>query len=615
VVIEPLQRRWAAVKKVALAFAETAEKERRAEASAKKKGTAYPKLRKQLQDVILDWVEELSTVRVLDPACGSGNFLYLALRRMLDLWHEVRVFCAEHGLPTFLEKQVHPSQLYGLEVNVYAQELASVVVWIGYLQWLNQNGIGWPTEPILRRLDNIQHRDAIFTRDAEGNAAQPEWPQADFIIGNPPFLGDKKMRGELGDEYVDGLRALYADRVPGGADLVTFWFERARAEIDEGRAKRAGLIATNSIRMVGNRPTLERILDSGGIFMAWGDRPWILDGAAVRVSIVGFDDGSQKERTLDGMPVSAIHADLTASADVVSALKLPENAGLCFLGVMKGGPFDLTADQASAMLAAPLNPNGRPNSEVVKRRLIGRDIVQGSQEGWLIDFVNRSEVEAALYELPFEYVREHVKPLRDTNNRKRMKERWWLHGENRPGLRRAIKGLDRCIVTPEVAKHRIFVWMSTDVVPDHTCHVIARADDYTFGVVHSRLHEAWSLSQGAWMGVGNDPRYSSARTFETYPFPWPPGKEPKESQLVDAIAEAAREMVKKRDAWIKPSDATADELKKRTLTNLYNARPAWLAEAHRKLDEAVFAAYGWPAALTDAELLERLLKLNHERAA
>ena len=321
------------------------------------------------------------------------------------MWHEARVFSAEHGLPTFLEKQVHPSQLFGLETNIYAQELASVVVWIGYLQWLNQNGIGWPTEPILRKLDNIQHRDAILAHDAKGKPVEPAWPEVDCIIGNPPFLGDKKMRGELGDEYVDELRQLYAGRVPGGADLVTFWFERARAQIEAGKAKRAGLLATNSIRMVGNRPVLERILESGGIFMAWSDRPWILDGAAVRVSIVGFDDGSQKERVLDGQPVTSIHADLTASANVASARALPENAGLCFLGVMKGGPFDLTEEQAKAMLSAPLNPNGRPNSDVVKRRLIGRDVVQRNQNGWLIDFGEMSESEAALYELPFEYVR------------------------------------------------------------------------------------------------------------------------------------------------------------------------------------------------------------------
>jgi len=605
VVIEPLQRRWAEVSAEATALAEAAK-------SAK--GRAHGKLRDELQAKVFGWMEELSAVRVLDPACGSGNFLYLALRRLLDLWHEARLFAAAHGLPTFIEKQVHPQQLFGLETNIYAQELASVVVWIGYLQWLNEHAIGWPVEPILRKLDNIQQRDAILTHDAKGNPIEPEWPKVDFIIGNPPFLGDKKMRGELCDVYVDELRTLYADRVPGGADLVTFWFERARAQIEAGYAKRAGLLATNSIRMVGNRPVLERILESGGIFMAWSDRPWILDGAAVRVSIVGFDDGSQNEPVLDGQPVCEIHADLTASANVASALPLPENAGLCFLGVMKGGPFDLTAEQARVMLAAPLNPNGRPNSDVVKRRLIGRDVVQGTQHGWLIDFVDRSEKEAALYELPFEYVKRTVKPLRDGNRDSLMKQNWWLHGRSRPALRARIEGLKRCIVTPEVAKYRVFVWMSTDVVPDHTCHVIAREDDYAFGVVHSRLHESWSLSQGAWMGVGNDPRYSSARTFETFPFPWPPGSEPRDSPLVKAIAEAARELVAKRDDWLNPPDASAEELKTRTLTNLYNARPAWLADAHCKLDEAVFAAYDWPATLTDAELLEHLLALNHQRA-
>lgn len=197
-------RRWAAVKAEAAALTEAAEREALAEAAAKKKGPAYPKLRKQLQDTLLNWVEELSKVRILDPACGSGNFLYLALRRMLDLWQEVRLFSAAHGLPTsFITYQVHPSQLHGLEKNVYAHELASVVVWIGYLQWLKENGIGMPTEPILRHLTNIQHRDAIL--DFDGNPVEPEWPEVDFIIGNRPFLGDKKMRAELGDDYVNSL--------------------------------------------------------------------------------------------------------------------------------------------------------------------------------------------------------------------------------------------------------------------------------------------------------------------------------------------------------------------------------------------------------------------------
>lgn len=606
VIIAPLERRWQQVKSEAQ---ELAAKTQTA------KGGAYNKLRAQLQEKLFAWVEELSKARILDPACGSGNFLYVALRRMLDLWKEAYVFAAAHGLPTFLPFQVTPAQLYGLETNVYAHELASVVVWIGYLQWLNDNGIGWPTEPILRKLDNIQHRDAILAHDADGKPIEPAWPEADFIIGNPPFLGDKKMRGELGDEYVNELRSLYEGRVSGGADLVTYWFEKARALIEASHAKRAGLLATNSITMVGNRPVLERILETGGIFMAWSDRPWILDGAAVRVSMVGFDIGIQQEKSLDGKAASVIHADLTADANVTSARALRENEGLCFLGIMKGGPFDLTEEQARAMLSAPPNPNGRPNSDVVKRRLIGRDVVQRNQHGWLVDFGEMPEPDAALYELPFEYVRAVVKPIRDASRDRLMHQNWWLHGRTRPALRRAISGLTRCIVTPEVAKHRIFAWMDTDVVPDHTCHVVARGDDYFFGILQSRIHEAWSLSQGAWMGIGNDPRYSSARTFETFPFSWPPGHEPKDSSLVEAVAEAARQLVEKRDAWLNPPNANAEELKKRTLTNLYNARPAWLADAHRKLDEAVFAAYGWPSTLTDAELLERLLALNHERAA
>jgi type II restriction/modification system DNA methylase subunit YeeA len=247
--------------------------------------------------------------------------------------------------------------------------------------------------------------------------------------------------------------------------------------------------------------------------------------------------------------------------------------------------------------------------------LIGRDVAQRSQNGWLIHFGERSESEAALYELPFEYVRKHVKPIRDTSRDPLLKRKWWLLKRTCPGLQKALGGLHRCIVTPEVAKHRIFVWIGTDIVPDHKLHVIARDEDYFFGVLQSRAHEAWTLSTCSWMGVGNDPAYNSDTTFETYPFPWPPGHEPQDPPLVEAIAEAARELVEKRDAWLNPPNASAEELKRRTLTNLYNARPSWLAEAHRKLDAAVFAAYGWPVTLTDAELLERLLALNHERAA
>ena len=250
VVVAPLVRRWQTVKAEATALAEAAQNA---------KGRAHAKLRDELQGKILAWIDELTSVRILDPACGSGNFLYLALRRLLDLWHEARVFSAEHGLATFLEKQVNPAQLFGLEINIYAQELASVVVWIGYLQWLNEHAIGWPTEPILRKLDNIQHRDAVLTHDADGKPIKPGWPQADFIIGNPPFLGGQKMRNGLGDTYVDQLRALYSGAVPGTADLVTFWFDRVHDKIVSGRSQRAGLLATNSIRDGGSNKVLQHI--------------------------------------------------------------------------------------------------------------------------------------------------------------------------------------------------------------------------------------------------------------------------------------------------------------------------------------------------------------------
>jgi hypothetical protein len=455
--------------------------------------------------------------------------------------------------------------------------------------------------------------DAVLAYDEHGSPVEPEWPDADVIIGNPPFLGDKKMREGLGDKYVDDLRQLYEGRVPGGADLVTYWFERARAEIERGTGKRAGLLATNSIRMVGNRPVVERLKKRGDIFMAWSDRPWVLAGANVRVSMIGFDDGKQLSRTLDGIPVSQINADLTTGLDVASANPLSENRDLCFLGMMKGGPFDIKGSVAQEMLAAPLNPNGRPNSDVVKHRFGGRDITSRPRDGWVINFVEMSEAKAALYELPFEYVRTHVKPKRDNKRDVLMRTKWWLHGRSRPALRKALNGLTRCIVTPEVAKHRMFIWIDVDVVPDHKLHVIARDDDYFFGVLQSRPHLLWADRLGS--TLEDRPSYNSETIFSTYPFPWPPRTEPKDDPRLQVIAGAAQELVNKRDAWLNPSNISATELRKRTLTKLYNGNPTWLRDAHRTLDDTVFAAYGWPTNLTDQDILTRLLQLNQERFA
>jgi type II restriction/modification system DNA methylase subunit YeeA len=611
VVMAPLERRWQEVKAEALELA--------AKAQAAK-GGAYNKIRAQLQEKLFAWVEELSKVRVLDPACGSGNFLYVALRRMLDLWKEAYVFAAAHGVPTFLPFQVTPAQLYGLETNVYAHELASVVVWIGYLQWLTENGIGLPTEPILRKLDNIQNRDAILAHDAEGKPVEPAWPEADFIIGNPPFLGGAMLRGELGDHYVDSLYSVYERRIQPQSDLVTYWFEKARALVETEGARRAGLLATQGIRGGINRQVLERIKASGDIFMAWSDRNWLLNGAAVHVSIIAFDDGSQIERILDGRIVTSINPDLTDQVDTTTAYILKENENLCFRADEKGGPFDLQESIARSMLAAPLNVNGRPNSDVLCQWVNASDMTGRSRGMWIIDFHGMTLEQAAAYELPFEYLAKQIERERveaaAKGKRTQKRNRWWLH--RRPGseMREAVANLQRYIGTIRTGKHRPFIWLDHSVLPDNQIYIFARDDDYFFGVLHSRIHEIWSHSTGTQLRESESGfRYTPTSTFETFPFPWPPGTEPKDSPLVEAIAEAARDLVARRNAWLNPPNASQEELKKRTLTNLYNDRPAWLANAHRKLDEAVFVAYGWPSTLTDAEILERLLSLNHLRAA
>jgi type II restriction/modification system DNA methylase subunit YeeA len=605
VLMAPLRREWATVQQQAAAIVA-----RRDAATGVVRARQHDVLRR----LLVGFSTKLSGVRVLDPACGSGNFLYVALKALMDLEWEVIRFAGNGGLTTWFP-QVTPEQLFGIEVNPYAHELAQVVVWIGYLQWLHDHGFTTISGTILRRLDNIKEMDAILAHDEQGNPIEPEWPEADIITGNPPFLGGKRLRTVLGDAYVDRLFTLYKNRVPREADLVTYWFERARQRIADGQAQRAGLLATNSIRGGANRLVLQRLKESGDLFMAWDDRPWILDGAAVRVSMVGFDNGSDQARTLNDLPTTAINADLTGALDLTTASRLPENLNLAFMGDTKGGAFDIPGDLAAKMLAAPLNPNGRPNQDVVRPWVNGLDLTRRPRGMWIIDFgVHMPEEDAALYELPFAHVLRNVKPDRLKNNRAGYRERWWIHMEPRPALRSALSPLRRCIATPRVAKHRLFVWIAHPTLPDSATIAFARADDYFFGVLHSKVHELWALALCTWLGVGNDPRYTPSTTFETFPFPWQPCQEPPDDPRVEAIAQAAQELVRKRDAWLNPPGAAEEELKRRTLTNLYNHRPTWLDLAHRTLDHAVLDAYGWPHDLTGEQILERLLALNIERS-
>jgi type II restriction/modification system DNA methylase subunit YeeA len=599
VLMEPLRRRWVEVRQKAVEIVEKSKTLQKA---------GQTKSRKALSDLLKGFATELSKVRVLDPACGSGNFLYVALKRILDLEKEVSVFAANNGLSGLLPL-TSPEQLYGIETNVYAHELASVVVWIGYIQWQHDNGFPFGSQPILRPLKNIKRMDAVLAYDEKGQPVEPEWPEAFAIIGNPPFLGGSKMRFELGEKYVDDLFGLYKHCVPPGADLVCYWYERSRAQIERNLAERAGLLATQAIRGGVNRRVLERIRGSGDIFMAWSDRDWVLDGAAVHVAMVGFDSGREPKRTLNGAPVKKVNADLTSDDDLTRAVSLGENRNLCYRADEKGGPFDITREKAEEFLRAPLNINGRPNSDVLKPWVNAKDIVGRPRGMWIIDFYGMQKEHAAAYELPFEFLvgqieREKEEAAAKGKKATKARTRWWLH--RRPGsdMREAVRDLSRYIGTIATGKFRLFVWLNHDLLPDHQLYIFAREDDYFFGVLHSRIHEAWARATGTQTREAESGfRYTPESTFETFPFPWPPSKEPEDDPGVEAIAAAARELVQKRDAWLNPPNASAAELKKRTLTNLYNENPTWLQNGHRELDEAVLAAYGWPKDITDQEIL------------
>lgn len=637
VILLPLRMEWEEVKRKITA--------QRAKKEKAKSDSARTRAENAARDIWFGFRERLGDYRVLDPACGSGNFLYLALRHLKDFDLEVIREGQEMGLPLD-EQRITPEAVKGIEINAYAAELAQVTIWIGEIQWQLENGFGISRRPILGNLASIQCRDALINPDG----TETEWPAADAIIGNPPFLGHGLMLGRLGDEYVDKIRAAYAGRVPGAADLVCYWFVKAGEQIRRGFANEFGLVGTNSIRGGANRTAITSAVNELAIFDAWSDEPWVINGAAVRVSLVCVcknDDGGMIDTQLDGSRVEEIFTDLTArrsglGVDLTRALKLYENARVCFEGIKKYGPFEIEGNLAREWLQLPANPNGSKNDEVLRPWLNGRDIVRRSSDRWVVDFTNsENETNAALFEIPYQHVLGLVKPSRVGDREKQTARIWWRFQRPRPALRKALEPLSRYFVTPVVSKHRIFVWLPINVLPSNLLDAFARDDDTTFGILHSQFHEFWTLRMCTWLGVGNDPRYTPSTTFETFPFPdglTPniPAADYAADPRAQAIAEAARELSELRENWRNPADlvkivpevvpgypdrilpkgeASAKELKKRTLTNLYNARPTWLDNAHRKLDEAVAGAYGWAADLSDDEILKRLLELNLERAA
>jgi hypothetical protein len=591
VIIEPLEREWVATRQAV-------------EAYTPQKRDSKATIEANTKKPVADFLSKLHSLRVLDPACGSGNFLYAALQQLKELEKQVIIFAQDLDMPAL--PLLSPKQFYGLEKNVFAHELASIVVWIGYLQWNHLNGVSNRQTPVLEKLNNIRLQDALM--DEDGNEA--EWPQAEFIVGNPPFLGNHKMREELSDNYINMLYKQYKERLPNMADFVCYWFEKTRANIEQGKTQRAGLIATHSIRGGANRRVLERIKDTGDIFMAWSDEPWVLDGAAVRVSIVGFDDGSEKKKVLDGNTVSTITPLLTSSVDVSTARKLIDNANQSFEGVSPKGKFDLDVELAQRWMSAS-NPDGVDNSAVLKPYFNAKNIVQGTPYRFIVDFTGLSLAEAKEYVLPFELVKKQVKPARDKVKMKSRRENWWLFGSPATKMRNKISQLNRYLATPNVSKHHILVWLPGESIPSNLLIVIACEDDYTFGILHSRIHGEWALAMGT--SLGPTPRYTPSTCFETFPFP-----EPTEDQHAN-ISKWAKYLDDTRQGLLDSDD-------KLTMTKLYNqltdlrtsrdsSHPVYpLLVAHDRLDAAVAEAYGWEWELDKDTVLERLLALNLERA-
>ena len=620
VVMRPLLTQWQSAKARIAALLE--------QARAAKAPATRTRRREQAGRLLAAFLERLRRFTVLDPACGSGNFLYLALQALKDLEHRVQLEAEAMGLERHFPA-VGPASVKGIELNPYAAELARVSVWIGEIQWMRRNGFTASRDPILKPLETIECRDAILAPDG----GEPSWPAADAVVGNPPFLGGKLLRSGLGGPYVEALQRLYG--LHGEADLVCYWFHKAGALAARGTL--AGLVATNSIRGGRNRAVLDRIAERGAIFDAWSDEPWVVDGAAVRVSLVCFGPGdADLPRRLNGERVPRIAADLSAgTVDLTRAAKIARNRRTAFVGGMKKGPFDVPGDLARRWLRLPANPNGRPNADVLKPWANGMDLTRRPAGKWIVDFGHRmSEDEAALYEAPFAHILEHVKPVRDANRRDDLRRHWWRHDRSGQTMFERIASLPRYIVTPRVAKHRLFVWLDSRVCPDCQLIVIARDDDTAFGILHSRFHEAWSLRLGTWLGVGNDPRYTPTTTFETFPFPAGLSPDlPAAAYAADpraiAIAQAARRLEELRQRWLNPPEwvqwleepgypkhpiprdqAAAKALKTRTLTNLYNTHPQWLTDAHAALDAAVAAAYGWNADITEDDALAELLVRN-----
>jgi SAM-dependent methyltransferase len=638
--------------------------------------------RERALTVVRAFHAKLCNTRVLDPACGTGNFLYVALELMKRLEGEVLELLADLGDDQYLLEigghTVDPHQFLGLEINPRAVAIAELVLWIGYLQWhFRTRGKVMPEQPVLRAFANIRQQDAVLKsdrqevlRDKDGNpmsrwdgitkklhpitgmeipdptakidlvnyvnSAPADWPDAEFVVGNPPFIGNKRMIATLGEGYAKALRAAYP-RVAETADFVMYWWAKAADLARANALRRFGFVTTNSITMPFNRAVIERSFRESpplSLCYAIPDHPWSLDedAAAVRIAMTVGQHGRQLgvlqtchpvpgsktyEEELGNPVIGYIDAMLRVGPSLLSAVPLRSNSELSYMGIIPVGlGFCL---EPSEMAALGISEKRLP--PVIKPYLSGRDLAQKSRSMFIIDFFGLSfETIQERYPVLLQRVLETVKPLRDTANRKNHRENWWIFGEARPGMRAALKGLTRYIGTPETSKHRWFVFMDEVVLPDQKIRVVASDDAFVLGVLSSRIHLCWALATGG--TLEDRPVYNTTLCFDPFPFPKPP------KHLRAKISNLAERLDTFRKGRLGANKAL-------TMTGLYNVveklkagkavgeKDAAIYEAglvsvlrqiHEELDAAVFEAYGWDQNLGDEQILGALVALNQSQA-
>jgi hypothetical protein len=696
-VVEPLRADWADAQAAAVLLAGEAEA-----LEGKKREAKLAEARAELRR----FHHQLCTTRVLDPACGSGNFLYVTLEHLKRLEGEVMNQLEALGQVQDrlgLEGEtVTLQQLRGIELNERAAALAELVLWIGWLQWqARTRGLATVAEPVVHDYGNIEHRDAVLAYDraelatrADGrpitrwdgvsfkqhpvtgedvpdDAAQvPQWryinprpaawPAADFIVGNPPFIGAGAMRAALGDGYAETLRAAWP-AVPESADFVMYWWHHAADLVRAGSARRFGFITTNSLRQTFNRRVVEAHLGAAKnpltLAFAIPDHPWVdsAQGAAVRIAMSVGTANAEDGRLLtvsqempsngesDGVAVKLaeqrglLHADLRVGANLTTAIRLNANAGISNTGVkLHGAGFLVTREEASALGLGVVPGLDRH----IREYRNGRDLT-ATPRGFLVIDLDGQSIDDIRQRFPavFQWVLERVKPERDSNREEYRRLNWWLFGRKNTELRAGLRGLGRYIATVETAKHRTFQVLDISVLPDNKLIAIATDDAAWLGVLSSQVHVEWALAAGGRLGVGNDPVYSKSTCFDPFPFPHD------DTGLTPALADRIRSLAEQLDAHRKARQAAFESV---TLTGLYNvldklrrgeplnAKDKTLHEQglvsvlhslHEELDAAVLQAYGWadlgPVPWADEAaratwtetLLQRLVALNARRAA